>query len=97
MRAMEILMETATSDLLFKLIFGNERNKKLLLHLLNSIVISEKKITDVDIRKTELTPEYLGGKEVRLDVVAKTSDSRLINIEVQKCDEGNMVERSLFY
>jgi predicted transposase/invertase (TIGR01784 family) len=36
-------------------------------------------------------------KGVRLDVVAKTEDGQIINVEVQKKDEKNMTGRSLFY
>jgi predicted transposase/invertase (TIGR01784 family) len=86
---------SVTDDLIFKLVFGDERSKNILMHFLNTII--KDKITSLEIRKTELTPEFFEGKEVRLDIVATADDSKIINIEMQKCNEGNMRERSLFY
>ncbi|MDR1473618.1 MAG: Rpn family recombination-promoting nuclease/putative transposase [Lactobacillales bacterium] len=88
-------MNSVTDDLLFKLVFGDERNKRALIHLLSSVVGF--KITDVDIRKTEMTPEFIGGKESRLDVLATDDEGRLYNIELQKQNDIHMRERSLFY
>jgi predicted transposase/invertase (TIGR01784 family) len=88
-------MNSVTDDLLFKLVFGDERNKKALIHLLSSVVGF--KIANVDIRKTEMTPEFIGGKESRLDVLGADDEGRLYNIELQKQNDINMCERSLFY
>jgi predicted transposase/invertase (TIGR01784 family) len=89
----------ATGDLLFKLLFSDKRCERMLIHLLNSIVdpAGRNPITNVEIRKTELTPEYLGGKEVRLDIVAETSNEEIVNIEMQKGEDPDMPVRSLFY
>ncbi|MDR2766042.1 MAG: Rpn family recombination-promoting nuclease/putative transposase, partial [Holosporaceae bacterium] len=88
----------ATGDLIFKLLFSDKRSKKMLIHLLNSIISPNgNPIKDLEVRKTELTPEYLGGKEVRLDVVAETSNNEIVNIEMQKNDDPDMADRSLFY
>ncbi|GHT90371.1 hypothetical protein FACS1894122_00400 [Alphaproteobacteria bacterium] len=76
-------MDSATKDVLFKLVFGDERNKKMLIHLLNCIIDSKNTPIDcIDIRKSELTPEYMEGKEVRLDVLAKASDKRCVNLDM---------------
>jgi predicted transposase/invertase (TIGR01784 family) len=88
-------MNSITDDLLFKLVFGDERNKSALIHLLSSVVGF--KIANVDIRKTEMIPEFIGGKESRLDVLATDEEGRLYNIELQKQNDVNMCERSLFY
>ncbi|MDR1013132.1 MAG: Rpn family recombination-promoting nuclease/putative transposase, partial [Lactobacillales bacterium] len=88
-------MNSVTDDLLFKLVFGDKRNKKALIHLLSSIVGF--RIADVDIRKTEMTPDFIGGKESRLDVLATDEKGRYYNIELQKQNDLNMRERSLFY
>ncbi|MDR1473897.1 MAG: Rpn family recombination-promoting nuclease/putative transposase [Lactobacillales bacterium] len=88
-------MNSVTDDLLFKLVFGDERNKNALIHLLNSVVGFQ--ISEVDIRKTEMTPEFIGGKESRLDVLATDEKGRLYNVELQKQNDINMCERSLFY
>lgn len=89
--------QTPKSDVVFKILFGNPKHPRLLLHLLNSVVETSSPITHVDIRKTELTPEFLGQRGVRLDILAKTSEGCLINIELQKQDEHNMIHRSMFH
>ena len=88
---------TPKSDVIFKILFGNPKHPNLLISLLNSILDTEKPIVGVTIKQTELTPEFLMKKGVRLDVLAETSDGRLINIEIQKRNEHNMKERSLFH
>ncbi|GHT90938.1 transposase [Alphaproteobacteria bacterium] len=92
-------MGSVTGDLVFKLIFSDSRSKKMLIHLLNSIIVGAKgnPIVDLQIRKTELTPEFLGGKEVRLDILAEASDKRRINVEIQRQSQSYFVKRSLFH
>jgi predicted transposase/invertase (TIGR01784 family) len=92
-------MDSVASDLIFKLVFGAERSEKLLIHLLNSIITGAKEnpIVAVTVQKTELTPEYIGGKEVRLDVLAQASDKRIINVEIQRKKRENFKKRSLFH
>jgi predicted transposase/invertase (TIGR01784 family) len=98
MRCWEIEMDSAAGDLIFKLIFGNEKSKTMLVHLLNSVIDPRNRsIKNVTVRKTELTPEYVGGKEVRLDVLAETSDHRIVNVEIQRRKRENFRKRSLFH
>ncbi|GHU11269.1 hypothetical protein FACS189449_02390 [Alphaproteobacteria bacterium] len=92
-------MGSAAGDLVFKLVFSDSRSKRMLIHLLNSIIVGAKDnpVVDLQIRKTELTPEYLSGKEVRLDILAETSDGRRINVEIQRQRQSYFVKRSLFH
>ncbi|GHT90644.1 hypothetical protein FACS1894122_01450 [Alphaproteobacteria bacterium] len=92
-------MSSASGDLVFKLIFSDSRSKKMLIHLLNSIIVGAKDnpVVDLQIRKTEMTPEYLGGKEVRLDILAEASDKRLVNVELQRKSRKYFIKRSLFH
>jgi predicted transposase/invertase (TIGR01784 family) len=92
-------MGSAAGDLVFKLIFSDARSKEMLIHLLNSIIVGAKDnpIVDLQIRKTELTPEYLNGKEVRLDILAEASDGRRVNVEIQRQSRSYFIKRSLFY
>jgi predicted transposase/invertase (TIGR01784 family) len=92
-------MDSVAEDLIFKLLFSDKRSKRMLIHLLNSVITNAKEnpIVDVTVRKTELTPEYVGGKEVRLDVVAETSDKRIVNVEMQRKKKENFIKRSLFH
>ncbi|GHU14505.1 hypothetical protein FACS189449_11280 [Alphaproteobacteria bacterium] len=88
-------MDSITNDLVFKLLFSDERSKRMLIHLLSSVVGF--KVVDVDIRKTEMIPEFIGRKESRLDVLAKDATGKLYNVEMQKECDPYMRERSLFY
>lgn len=88
--------KTPKNDILFKILFGNPKHPRLLIALLNAVLNLDAPITGVTITQTELTPETIGKKGVRLDILAKTSDKKIINIEIQKKDEHNMLERSLF-
>jgi len=89
--------KTPKSDIIFKILFGDQKHPRLLIHLLNSIIRDPHPITDVEIKQTELTPEFVGQRGVRLDILAKASDGQLINVEIQKYNEHNMVQRSLFH
>ena len=89
--------KTPKSDVIFKILFGNPKHPRLLLRMLNAIIENPQPITAVEIKQTELTPEFVGQRGVRLDVLAKTLDGQLINVEIQKNNEHNMVPRSLFH
>lgn len=89
--------KTPKSDVIFKILFGNPKHPNLLIHLLNAILDTDSPITSVTIKQTELTPEFVMKRGVRLDVLAETADKKLINIEIQKRNEHNMKERSLFH
>ncbi|MDU1412236.1 MAG: Rpn family recombination-promoting nuclease/putative transposase [Clostridium sp.] len=83
------------NDLVFKKIFGDERNKDLLISLLNSIL--EEKIEDVTLENTELIPEYISSKKGILDIRATTDKGVQVDIEIQVLRISHMPERSLFY
>jgi predicted transposase/invertase (TIGR01784 family) len=84
-------------DVIFKMIFGNPKHPRILIHFLNCVIKGKSPIEEVSIAQNELTPEYIGQKGTRLDISAKTKDKEIINIEIQRRDEGNMTARSLFY
>ncbi len=94
---MQFLDISPKDDIVFKMIFGDNKHTKILIHFLNCVVKGKSPITSVDIIKNELAPEYVGQKGTRLDVLATTQDGELINIEIQRRDEGNITARSLFY
>ena len=86
-----------TNDVLFKMIFGDKRHSRILIHFLNSVIKPIHPIKEVEIKKTELTPENISQKGVRLDILATTDNGELVNIEMQKKDEKDMSARALFY
>ncbi|MGL5753596.1 MAG: Rpn family recombination-promoting nuclease/putative transposase, partial [Paraclostridium sp.] len=84
-------------DYIFKNIFGSEKHPKILISFLNACIKPESPITQVTIKNTELTKEYIEESFSRLDVLATTQDGEIINIEMQRADEKNMIKRSLYY
>jgi predicted transposase/invertase (TIGR01784 family) len=84
-------------DVMFKIIFGDPKHSRVLIHFLNCVVKPKSPIKSVEIAKSELTPEYISQKGVRLDIVAHADNGEIINIEMQRKDEKDMKARSLFY
>lgn len=87
-----------TVDIAFKKVFGEEKNKPVLISFLNSILNrTTDPIVDLRFANTEISPETLSDKLSRLDVLVQTAKKEVINIEIQVKDAGNMVDRSLYY
>ena len=84
-------------DFIFKNIFGAEKNKRILISFLNSVLKNPSPITAVEIRNTDLEKAFIEDKFSRLDVKAETSNNEIINIEIQLKNEYNMIKRSLYY
>ena len=86
-----------TNDVMFKIIFGNQKNSRILIHFLNSVIQHKSPIVKVHINQTELSRDLVAQKGVRLDILATTSDGTQINVEMQKNVDPNMIARALFY
>lgn len=84
-------------DFVFKNIFGSEKNPKILISFLNATLKPKHLITSVEIKNTDINKDYIEDKFSRLDVKATTSNSEVINIEIQLKNEYNMIKRSLYY
>ncbi|MGL4954815.1 MAG: Rpn family recombination-promoting nuclease/putative transposase [Cetobacterium sp.] len=84
-------------DYIFKNLFGSEKHPKILISFLNACIKPESPIVSVQIKNSELTKEYIEDSFSRLDVLAKTDKGEIINIEMQRADEKNMIKRSLYY
>ncbi|MBP2022985.1 putative transposase/invertase (TIGR01784 family) [Clostridium punense] len=83
------------NDFVFKKIFGDVKNKDLLISLLNSILSD--KVNDVTILNSELPKENIEDKKSVLDVRAVTDAGYHIDIEIQVLRTVSMPERSLYY
>ena len=89
------LKHTFKTDILFKLLFTKhpELLKRLVAQLLG---ITLESITQFGIRNPEMTPEIIGKKFSRLDIVMTVSGQQ-VDLEVQVEDEGDYPERAMFY
>ncbi|WP_047394726.1 Rpn family recombination-promoting nuclease/putative transposase [Cetobacterium sp. ZOR0034] len=84
-------------DYIFKNLFGSEKHPKILISFLNACIKPESPIVSAQIKNSELTKEYIEDSFSRLDILAKTDKGEIINIEMQRADEKNMIKRSLYY
>ena len=86
-------------DYAFKQLFGSERNKDITIVFLNAILqrTGRDTIKEVAFMSQEVGGEYNGDKQSRLDIVVKTQDNEMINIEIQLSNQHDMIKRTLFY
>ena len=93
--AMTKLKHTFKTDILFKLLFT--KNPELLKRLVAQLLgITLDSITQFEIRNPEMTPEIIGKKFSRLDIVM-TVDGQQVDLEVQVENESDYPERVMFY
>ena len=92
---MQKLKYTFKTDTLFKLLFTKHPHllKKLVAQLLGIPVSS---ITQFEIRNPEMPPDNIGRKYCYMDIHMEMNGQH-VNLEVQVENEGNFLERVLFY
>lgn len=86
-----------TNDLIFKRIFWNKEHPNILISFINSVLKRADPISSVELISTEMDDEFIGEHGIRLDLVARTSNNEILNIEMQKKNDDNMYKRSLYY
>lgn len=87
------------ADIFVRYLLGSEENKDLLIDFINAVL--EQKGYGIVMEIELLTPFNLAAlqnsKESILDVKAKDSEGRWVNVEVQIDDKGDHANRSLYY
>jgi predicted transposase/invertase (TIGR01784 family) len=86
-----------SDDIVFKMLFGDERNKSLLVGLLSSFLELPDEEYDIIFTDPHLKPETKDDKLGILDVRIKTKTGKIINIEIQVDVYVNIGERISFY
>ncbi|WP_342514713.1 Rpn family recombination-promoting nuclease/putative transposase [Sporosarcina sp. FSL K6-1522] len=83
----------------FTQLFGSEQNKEITVVFLNAILqrTGRQAIREITFANQEVGGEYQGDKQSRLDILVKTQDDELINVEIQLTNQYDMVKRTLFY
>ncbi len=84
------------TDFGFKRIFGTEPHKELLIAFLNSIFNGQKLITELSFSKTEYKGDTANGGGAVFDLLCTGSNGEKFIIEVQRSNQKNFKERSLF-
>ena len=86
------------SDLIFKLLFGDERNIELLTDFLKSVLrLPADDYDEVTIVDPHLLPEYKGDKLGVLDVKVRTRSKKIIDVEIQVMPTPELRERVVYY
>ena len=88
------------NDFIFRKLFGDEKNKDILISFLNAVMELDdsRKLEDIElVDGTELYKESIDDKLGILDIRARTAYGEHINIEVQLVNQHNMDKRTLFY
>lgn len=85
------------NDALFKNIFA--KNNDITLSLINSVFEFQGStlISDIEFIDRNLDAEEEYGKESRLDLLGRSSDGTIINLEIQVAKQEYMGRRSLYY
>ena len=89
-----------TNDIIFKRIFWNKDHPDILICFLNAVLKREDPITSVELINTEMDDQFIGKHGIRLDLLGRTNNGELLNIEMQNSknsNNDNMFKRSLYY
>lgn len=83
-------------DDVFKLVFGRESTKDVMIEFLNQ-VIPDRKIVDLEFIDKEMHPVERDAKGVVYDMFCKTDSGARIIVEVQRRKQPFFPERALYY
>ena len=86
-----------TSDFVFKLLFGDERNKSALIGLLRAFVDLPQEECELTFLDTHLKPEFEDDKLGILDVKVRTTSGQIVNIEIQVEPQDYIAKRLSYY
>ena len=86
-----------TLDVVFRLLFSKERNKVLLISLLEAVLKPAAPIGEVTMLNPRLPKELVGDRGAELDLLVRLQDGRRVNVEMQSRSVPGLPERALFY
>ena len=83
-------------DDVFKLVFGQESSKDVMMEFLNQ-VIDDRTIVDLEFMDKEMKSMDTEKKDSVYDMFCKTDDGSRIVVEVQRRKQATYVERTIYY
>ena len=87
------------NDFAFRKIFGREKNKDILLAMINSVLADQmhKEVVDIQFLKTNQDPDTAAKKYSIVDVLCKDQDGCQFIIEMQVAYQDYFKKRVLYY
>ena len=91
------LAYTPRNDAMFKMLFGDGRDIDILTSFLQAALdLPAEDYEEVTLVAPHLAREHPGDKLGVLDVKVRTRTGKLIDVEIQVCDQAQMRERIIF-
>lgn len=81
----------------FKLLFGQEVNKELLIDFLNDLLEGERSIEDLTFLNVEMPAETVEGRGAVFDVKCNDKNGNTFIVEVQNSPQSYFKDRGLYY
>lgn len=86
------------NDWAFKQIFGQEKNKRILISFLNTMLEGvQEPIEDVEFLKIETDSEIIALRQSIVDVLCKTKDGKNFIVEMQRASDSGFIQRAVAY
>jgi len=84
-------------DVVFKLLFADARNRRLLIALLTAVLKPAVPIDSVDVLNPEVPKALPADRGVVLDLHVRLADGRHIDVEMQSALHAGLTQRFLYY
>jgi predicted transposase/invertase (TIGR01784 family) len=84
-------------DFAFKKLFGSEDNTDLLLALINAILVEREPIEAIELKNPYNLADYQAGRLSILDIKARDTTGRWLNIEMQIGQDLHFDKRAIYY
>ena len=81
----------------FKAVFGDQKNKQVLIDFLNAVLPDGRQVQDLTYSTTEIPGFAPNGKSVRLDLRCTDVDGTHFIVEMQKYNQKNFFKRCILY
>ncbi|MCI7287592.1 MAG: Rpn family recombination-promoting nuclease/putative transposase [Parabacteroides sp.] len=81
----------------FKILFGQESSKELLIELINDLLEGEHHVEDLSYMDKEDQSEAIDGRGVIFDLLCKDQDGTIFIVELQNAQQDYFYERGLYY
>jgi len=85
------------TDTGFKILFGQELSKPLLIDFLNNLLAGKDKVVDLKFLDKERQRIFKDDRGLIYDIYCDTDDGRKIIVEMQNKSQKYFIERSIFY